>query len=308
MPLVPVPCPVPLVLPFLERGDRPPADAELPGGLPDLGQRLESGRAQVDGSLAAAGGVHPGSVEEFLAGPDQVIGPGPDPLGIAGQDEAARGNVVEQQLHPVGQHRRERFHALDRDAVRQLAQDFGQSRIFLRELPGPLAYFRGEQQLPAGRCPQPLRGGVQTALVGGPEVADLLDRVPPEFHPEGMLLGGREHIQDAAADRDLATMLDQVGARVPDVHQVRDDLLEVGRLAAPQGHWLQVTQTAHHRLQQAAHRGDQHTEGTGPDAAGVRVGEPAQHGQPPPRRIRARREPFVREGLPGREAGHRALR
>ena len=122
-----------------------------------------------------------------------------------------------------------------------------------------------------------------------------------------MLLGGREHIQDAATDRDLAAMLDQVGARIPDVHQVPDDLVEVSRLAAPQGHWVQVTQTAHHRLQQAAHRGDQHTEGAGPGAAGVRVGEPAQHGQPPSRRVRARRQPFVREGLPGREEGHRAL-
>src|SRR6202041_137322 len=121
-----------------------------------------------------------------------------------------------------------------------------------RESPGPLAYLRGEQQLPAGRRPQPLRGGVQAALVGGAEVADLLDRVTPELHPEGMLLGGREHVQDAAPDRDLATMLDQVGARVPDVHQVRDDLLEVSRLATLQGYGLQVTQTAHHRLQQAA--------------------------------------------------------
>ena len=66
------------------------------GGRPDLGQRLEGGRAEVDGGLAAAGGVHPGGVEELLAGPDQVIGPGPDPLGIAGQDQAARGHVVEQ--------------------------------------------------------------------------------------------------------------------------------------------------------------------------------------------------------------------
>ena len=79
-----------------ERGHRPPADAEVPGGRPDLGQRLESGRAEIDGSLAAAGRVHPGSVEELLAGPDQVIGPGPDPLGIAGEDQAARGDVVEQ--------------------------------------------------------------------------------------------------------------------------------------------------------------------------------------------------------------------
>ena len=128
---------------------------------------------------------------------------------------------------------------------------------------------------------------MQAALVGGPEITDLLDRVPPELHPERVFLGGREHVEDAAADCDLAAVLDQVGARVPDLHQVRDDLVEAGGLAAAQGHRLEVAEPAHHRLEQAAHRGDQHAESPGPGAAGVGVGEPAEHGEPPSRGVRA---------------------
>ncbi len=37
------------------------------------------------------------------------------------------------------------------------------------------------------------------------------------------------------------------------------------------------------------------------------MGQPAQHGQPPADRVRTRREPFVRQGLPRREPGHRRL-
>ncbi len=150
--------------------------------------------------------------------------------------------------------------------------------------------------------------GVQAALVGDPEVADLLDAVPPELHPQRVFLGGREHVQDAAAHGDLAAVLDQVGAHVADVHQPGDGLLEVGVLACAQRHRFQVAQPADHRLQQAAHRADQHGDRAGLRAARVRVGQPAQHGQPPPGGVRTRRDPFVRQGFPGREAGHRAWR
>ena len=126
--------------------------------------------------------------------------------------------------------------------------------MVLGQLPGPLADRRGEQQLAARRGPQAV-GRVQAALVGDPEVADLLDAVAPELHPQRVFLGGREHVQDAAAHGDLAAVLDQVGADVADVHQAGDGLLEVGVLAGPQRDRLQVAQPADHRLEQAAHRG-----------------------------------------------------
>ena len=65
------------------------------------------------GTSPPAAAVHPGRLQELLAGLHQVGGAGPDPLRVAGQHAAARGHVVEQQFHPVGQHRGERLHALD---------------------------------------------------------------------------------------------------------------------------------------------------------------------------------------------------
>ena len=48
------------------------------------------------------------------------------------------GTYVDQQLHPVGQHRRERLHALHRDALGQLAEDVGQLRVVVGQRLGPL--------------------------------------------------------------------------------------------------------------------------------------------------------------------------
>ena len=96
---------------------------------------------------------------------------------------------------------------------------------------------------------------VQAALVGHPELADLLDLVAEELDPQRMLLGGREHVEDAAADGDLAAVLDQVGAGVADLDQPGEHVVEVGRLARAQRHRLEVAEPADDRLQQAADRG-----------------------------------------------------
>ena len=72
------------------------------------------------------------------------------------------------------------------------------------EFLGAVPDRRSQQQFPAGRRPQPVVGPADAALVGDLEVADLLDRVAEELDPQRMLLGGREDVDDAAADGDLA--------------------------------------------------------------------------------------------------------
>ena len=62
--------------------------------------------------------------------------------------------------------------------------------------------------------------------------ADLLDVVAPELHPQRVLLGRREDVDDAAADGELAAPLDQVDAGVRRVRQPAYDVLE-RRPAAP---------------------------------------------------------------------------
>ena len=185
------------------------------------------------GDLPARGGVHPGRRQELLAGADEVGGAGTDPLGVAGEHPAPGGHVVEQELHPGRDGGSERLHALHGDAVGELAEHVGQARVIVGQLLGPVPHGGGEQQLAAGRCPQPV-GGLQAPLVGHAELADLLDLVAEELDPQRMLLGGREHVDDAAAHGHLAAALHQVGAGVADLDQAGEHVVEGGGLARPQ--------------------------------------------------------------------------
>ena len=176
-------------------------------------------------ALPLAALAQPG-LEELLAGRDEVVGPGADPLGVAGDEQRALGQHVEQGLHAVDEGRGERLHALDGDALRQLLEEVGGAGQPVGERGGPLAHGVGEEQLAAGRRPQPVLGDLEGALVGDLEPADLLDRVAPELQPQRVLLGGREDVEDAAAHGELAAPLDEVGAGVGRGREVLDDLLE----------------------------------------------------------------------------------
>jgi hypothetical protein len=146
---------------------------------------------------------------------------------------------------------------------------------------------RSEQQLAARRYPQPV-DGLEAPLVGDAELADLLDLVAPELHPQWVLLGGREDVDDAAAHRHVTAALHQVGARVADLDQAGDHFVESGRLAWPQRHRRDVAEAADYRLQQAADRGDHHAERAGPGVGRVGVREPAQDREPAAAGFRAR--------------------
>src|SRR5258708_39198719 len=97
-----------------------------------------------------------------------------------------------------------------------------------RQLPGPPPTSRGQQQLTAGRRPQPGHAAGQAALVGRPEATDLLDRVAPELDPQRVFFRGREHVEDPAPHRDLPAMLYQVRAGVPALNEPGHSDLEIG--------------------------------------------------------------------------------
>ncbi len=284
-----------------EGADRPPHHPQLARPVPDVREAPQGGRAHIDRRRSPAGAGRPGRLEELLAGRHQVGGPGAYPLRVAHHRHAPGRQHVQQQLHVVHQDRSQRLHALDGDPLGDLAEQFAQLGMLLGERGGPLPHLVGQQQLTARRRPQAVFGDLQGPLVGDLEVADLLDVVAPELHPQGVLLGRREDIQDAAADRELAALLDQLDARVRGRRQAVDDLFEVGALAGAQTDGIQLTQALDLRLEHGADGGDDDGDGPGGGVVLARVGEPAQHREAPADGVRARGEPLVRQRLPGRE-------
>ena len=75
-------------------------------------------------------------------------------------------------------------------------------------------------------------GLAERALGEGREPADRLDLVAEQLEPRGAVLGRREDVEDVAADRELAALLDLVGALVAGLDQQLGDVAEVDLLAA----------------------------------------------------------------------------
>ena len=105
-----------------ERADRPPGLVRREACA--RGRRRASGRTRRPrsiGAVAAAGGRGPARAEELLAGGDQVVRRGCGPArGRAPARGCRPGIRSTQQLHVVDQHRGQRLHALDGDAVGDL--------------------------------------------------------------------------------------------------------------------------------------------------------------------------------------------
>ena len=285
-----------------ERADRPPQHAQLarpgPGRPRGCGRPRRRGRSGV----AAAGGGRPGRLEELLAGGDQV-----------GARVRTRSGSSSTTWVPAGQLRRAAAPCrrpgpgpgtpcprprCPRRSCRAARPARGASTASAR---GPLAHLVGEQQLAAGRRPQPVLGDLQGALVGDLEVADLLDVVAPELDPQRVLLGRREDVEDAAADGELAALLDQVD---PGVGGGRQRSTTSSRsTSSPARSATGSSSPRPLTCGCSTERTGATTTWTGPCSASSasRVREPAQDGEPAADGVAARAEPLVRQRLPGRE-------
>ena len=212
-----------------ERAHRPPRPAQPQRVLPDVGDGAVRRGAEVDRGGAATGRGRPARAEELLAGRDQVVRAGPGAFGVDHQHVGVVGHQVDEQLHLVDEHRRQRLHPLDGDAGRDLVGQLDQLRVLLAQLGRTSSDLVGEQQLATRRSPEPV-DGLEGPLVGDREAADLVHVVAPELHAERVLLGRREDVDDAAADRELTAFLDQVDAGVRRVREPTYDVLERGRV------------------------------------------------------------------------------
>ena len=88
----------------------------------------------------------------------------------------------------------------------------------------------------------------QGALREGREPADLLDLVAEELQPGGALLGGGEHVEDPAADRELPPLLDLIDALIASLDELRADVREVDGLTACEREPSRAQGCVRHRL------------------------------------------------------------
>ena len=184
----------------------------------------------------------------------------------------------------------------------QLLGDLGQLGVRLAELLGARPRTSSVSSSSRQGGAHSRLDGLQGALVGDREGADLLDVVAPELDPERVLLGRREDVDDAAADRELAALLDQVDPGVRRLGQPPYDVVEVDLVADGELDRLQVGQPLDLRLQHGAHRGHDDLErpvaGSSPGWASRR----STASRRPTVSLRGD-EPLVRQGLPRREVG-----
>src|SRR5205085_8963663 len=134
-------------------------------------------------------------------------------------------------------------------------EDVGERRVRTREFTGATAYFVIDQQLAAWRRPE-LLDAFEAALVRNRECTQLLDRVAPKLDPDRMFGSRREHVDDAAAHRKMATPFDEVDAFVGEPDQSAYDVIEVDGVTGADHQWLDVREPGDQRLQQPADRSD----------------------------------------------------
>ena len=206
---------------------------KYPHGRP-LGERL----GDVDVQMAGVGVVHRrGDVLPVVAQRGRYL------LGGREQD---RGLVADQL-----QRRAERLHRQqlgDVGALSVLARDLGQLAVLERQLGGRV-------ELDAFRL-------AERALGEGREPADRLDLVAEQLQPRGALLGRGKDVEDAAAHRELAALLDLVGVLVAGLDQELGNVAEIDLLAAVQDEPLGPQRCVGHGLGQR-HGARDHDRGLG---------------------------------------------
>lgn len=135
-----------LVGQLAQRPPRVPAPDRRRPHLVQLGEARSAQLLDVDRRLILQDPQRrdrPGGLQELAAGLDQVGGPGADLLRVAQQHRGALGQLIgEQHLLAGPQHRQQRLHAVDRDAVGDLGQHVadaaGDGRLARRVLGGQL--------------------------------------------------------------------------------------------------------------------------------------------------------------------------
>ncbi|SIL16691.1 Uncharacterised protein [Mycobacteroides abscessus subsp. abscessus] len=216
----------------------------------------------IDRRIRTDSGNRPRRLQELPAGAFQVRRARPNLLGVTHQNWRMVWQMVDQHGELTRmQHGQKRFHPVDTDSVGQFGEHLphpGAEPVSLLaagnsggggQLGSPGPHLVGEEQFATGHSEH--GGDLQLrdrTLVGDGEVAHLADLVAPELDAHRMVGSGTEHVENAAAHRELTAAGHHVHPRVRELDQTRDHPVELQLGPDGQLHRFQIEQLGRHRL------------------------------------------------------------
>ena len=116
-----------------------------------------------------------------------------------------------------------------------------------------------------------------------------------------MLIGWREHVENATACGYLSASLDEIDTLVAQTHQSLNNFHRVALIINAQAHGLRITDADDDRLSDCADRGDDAIDRPDQRISGVGVSKTAQHRNSSSHGVERRRQPLMGQRLPRRE-------
>ena len=131
------------------------------------------------------------------------------------------------------------------------------------------------------------------------ELLDGVDFIAEEFDADRMSDGRREHVEDAAAHRELSAVHDQIDAGVGVLDKTGRGLVERKLLPRRKNQRFDITQPGDDRLDERTHRHDQNLNRSKQGVPGFRMRQTTEYRHAGRDRVCTRGEPFMRQRLPG---------
>ncbi len=182
-----------------------------------------------------------------------VGGPVAEPARFDEHDLRGRSEEVGEQVLVVGEPREPGLHAVEQQPVGEALPLLPAPRLGGDELGRPLPDVLGRQQLPGGEDAH-LFEVDRRALVGDGELAQPVDLVAPEVDAHGAVGRDGEDVDDRAAHRHLAAVLDLVLPPVPHGDEGAEEVVAVALLAGPHDDRLDVVDVRTEALHERPHR------------------------------------------------------
>ena len=199
--------------------------------------------AEVDRRRATAGGGRPGRAQELLAGGDQVVGAAADPLGLDHDDLGVVGHHVDEELHA----RRRAPGASDSMPSTAIPA----ARKVISASCGWASPSAAARRRTSSVSSSSRHGGAHSrgSRLDVRWSATANERTSSTSSPQNstrtrVLLGRREDVDETAADRELAALLDQVDPGVRRVREPAYDVVELDGVTRRELDRLEVAEPA----------------------------------------------------------------